>query len=82
MLHVIQDSDLRAVEREIINAARNACDLRGKPIMVATIDSRVLRQAAKIAVSMAIADDVWDGAETLRLPAPKRQQGFVDIETE
>lgn len=79
MLHVISNSNLRNVERAIVDAAREACDLRGNSIMVATIDSARLRQAAKLAISMAISDDVWDGSETLKIPQAKRQSGFVDI---
>jgi hypothetical protein len=79
-LHVIQDVDLRFIEQAIVAAVREARDLRTERVMVPTIDSRRLRQAAKLAVSLAINDDVWDGAEVLNIPAPKRQQGFVNIE--
>lgn len=79
MLHVISDDDLRYVEQAIVAAARNARDLRGHPIMVPTIDAQKLRQAAKIAVSAAISEDIWDGAKALQIPAPKRQQGFVEV---
>lgn len=80
MLHAIADSDLRLVERAIIDAVRNARDLGGNKIMIATMDARRLRQSAKIAVAMAIGDDVWDDAEVLKVPAPKRLRGFVEIE--
>lgn len=80
MLHVVSDSDLRYVEQAVVNAARNVTDLSGKPVMVATIDSRTLRQAAKIAVSMAISGDVWDGSEILKVPPPQRVRGVVDME--
>ena len=80
MLLVISDSALRFVEQAIIEAARGASDLRGKVVMVPTIDSRRLRQAAKYAVAMATSEDIWDASETLKVPAPQRQQGFVDIE--
>lgn len=79
MLLVISEADLRFVESAIVSAARSARDLRGNVVMVPTIDSKHLRQAAKLAISMAIAEDIWDGSETLKIPAPKRQQGFVDI---
>jgi hypothetical protein len=79
-LLVISDVDLRYIEQAIVAAAREARDLRANKIMVPTIDSRKLRQAAKLAVSMALSEDVWDGSETLSIPAPKRQQGFIEIQ--
>jgi hypothetical protein len=80
MLLVISDAALRYIESAIVEAARGANDLRGKIVMVPTIDSRRLRQAAKYAVAMAVSEDIWDASEVLKVPAPQRQQGFVDIE--
>jgi hypothetical protein len=80
MLVVIEAANLRNIEREIVNAAREAADLSGKRILVPTIDARRLRQAAKLAISMAISEDIWDHSETLNIPAPKRQFGVVNYE--
>lgn len=79
MLHVISDDDLRYIEASLVAAARNARDLRGQPIMVPTIDAQKLRTAAKLAMAAAISEDIWDGAKALQIPAPKRQQGFVEV---
>lgn len=79
MLNVIADADLRFIETAIIAAVRNARGLDGKAILLPTINSQQLRQAAKLSVSMAISDDVWDGAEVLKVPPPQRVRGFVDI---
>lgn len=79
MLHVISDTQLRYIERAIVEAVRDARELSGKSILVGTIDAKRLRQAAKIAVAAAISDDVWDDAETYYVPAPRRQRGVVNV---
>jgi hypothetical protein len=80
MLHVISDADLRFIESAIVQAAREARDLRGERVMVPTIDGRKLRTAAKLAVAMALSEDIWDGSETLKIPPPQRVRGVVDLE--
>jgi hypothetical protein len=80
MLHVISDHDLRFIEQAIVAAAREATTLRGDRVMVPTIDAKKLRQAAKLAISMAISEDVWDGSEVLKVPAAQRVRGYVEVE--
>lgn len=81
MLIVVSDSALRGVETEIVSAARNAASLRGDHVALPTIDPHLLRQAAILAVSIASGHTVWDGSETLRIPAPRRITGVVEHET-
>lgn len=77
-LLVIPETVLRSVEVAIVAATHNATNALGEKIQIATIDSRTLASAARVAIELATGEVVWPGGERLRIPKPKQQLGILE----
>ena len=77
-LMVIPEDHLRRIELAIVNACRDARDLRGRPISMGTVDSLQLRNAACVAASIACGGVIWPGDQKFRLPPAERMSGYVE----
>jgi len=77
-LLVIPETALREVQVAIVNATHSATNVLGEKIQLATIESRTLEAAARLAIQMATGEVVWPGGERLKVPKPKQSVGILE----
>ena len=71
---------LTRLQSEIVMAARGLTQTDGSQAMIATIDDRMLSQAALIALQLVTGETIWPGDKKLIIHQARRSVGPFEIQ--